>query len=62
MNDTAAVGSKCGFSLQVTADGSGPQTLALFGSASLPLSVTAKVKAGPIVPVGKRTNNLPIAF
>ena len=34
MNATAAVGSECGFSLSVTADGNGPQTLALFGGAS----------------------------
>jgi len=38
---TGAVGSPCGFSLAVTCDGKGPQTLALFGGASKPLSVTA---------------------
>ena len=42
VNATAAVGSKCGFSLSVTADGNGPQTLALFGGASKALSVSVE--------------------
>eukprot|EP01048_Picozoa_sp_COSAG05_P012233 COSAG05_NODE_1209_length_5506_cov_3.412613_3_plen_330_part_00 len=43
VNATASVGSPCGFSLEITADGGGPLTVALFGSASVPLSVTAAV-------------------
>eukprot|EP01052_Picozoa_sp_SAG31_P029117 SAG31_NODE_2870_length_4974_cov_1.507282_3_plen_404_part_00 len=42
---TAAVGSHCGFSVDVTADGTGPKTIALFGSASVPLSVTVQSKS-----------------
>lgn len=49
VNNTAAVGSNCGFSVNVTADGRGPRTLAVFGSASVPLSVstTADTPDGP---------------
>ena len=46
VNATLAVGSSCGFSLDVTIDGKGPQTLALFGSATKPLTVTAMAHDG----------------
>jgi hypothetical protein len=44
VNATAAAGSTCGFTLDVTTDGKGAQTLALFGSASEALSVTATAR------------------
>ena len=44
MDATASVGSPCGFSLDITADGGGPFTVALFGSASVPLLVTATMQ------------------
>lgn len=49
VNVTAAIGSKCGFRFNVTTDGKGPRTLALFGGATVPLSVstTMETTSGP---------------